>query len=403
MISRRSFVATTTAAGLSAGHVRHASSAPRPRTQTLADRFDPWIEIDPSALRYNVEVVSRLTGNRPILAVVKNNAYGLGLETVAPILAEWPEIAGFAVVKVDAAFALRDAGIAKPVLLMGMFPPSAGADLVARRISLSLYTDDAGARLDALRATSPVHGHVYLDSGMSRMGMPYHRAGPLLRTLGARPDVVLDGVYMAFTEESDFDPEQLRRFREVADAARRDGVTLGTLHAASSNGVYHLPDAHLDMVRPGIALYGAYPSRPNEERAKAELRPAFRLRARVVRIERLRPGDTVSYGRRYTAERPTWIATIPVGHADGYPRGAVNGARVLINGRLFPVIGAVSASHTIVEVGDERQVSVGDEVTLVGFDHPDLHPNEVARATGASVYDILMHLNPALPKVVLPS
>jgi alanine racemase len=403
MLSRRSFVATAAAAGLSTGHARSASSTSRPRTQDVADRFDPWIEIDVSALRYNVEVIARLTHTRPILAVVKNNAYGLGLDTVAPILAEWPEIAGFAVVKADAAFALREAGITKPVLLMGMFPPSAGPDLIARRISISLYTDDAGARLDALQATNPVHAHVYLDTGMSRMGMPYHRAEPLLETLGERHDVVLDGTYMAFTEETDFDPEQLRRFRAVTDAARRDGVELGALHAASSNGVYHLPDAHLDMVRPGIALYGAYPSRPDEERAKAELKPAFRLLARVVRVERLRPGDSVSYGRRYTAQRPIWIATIPAGHADGYPRGAVNGARVLINGRSYPVIGAVSASHSIVEVGDEREVSVGDEATLVGYGHPSLHPNEVARVTGASVYDILMHLNPSLPKALRTS
>lgn len=402
-LSRRSFVASAAAAGLTAAHARDAASAPasvRQRTQSLADRFDPWLEIDPTALHHNVRVVSRLTGNRPIMAVVKNNAYGLGLDTVAPLLAQWPEIAGFAVVKVDAAFALRDAGIAKPVLLMGMFPPSAGADLLARRVSFSLYTDDADSRLDALRASEPVHAHAYLDTGMGRMGIPYHRALPWLRTLAGRSDLTLDGIYMAFTEESDFDREQLRRFNEVTDAARRERIPLGALHAASSNAVYHLPDAHLDMVRPGIALYGAYPSRPDEERGKAELRPAFRLCARVVRVERLRAGDTVSYGRRYTAQRPTWIATIPVGHADGYPRDAVTGARVLINDRLYPVIGAVSASHTIVEVGDEREVSVGDEVTLVGYGHPELHPNEVARVTGASVYDILMHLNPQLPKVV---
>lgn len=121
----------------------------------------------------------------------------------------------------------------------------------------------------------------------------------------------------------------------------------------------------------------------------------------MVRVERLRAGDSVSYGRQYTAERATWIATVPVGHTDGYPRQAVDGAHILINGTLYPVIGAVSASHTIVEVGAERSVAIGDLATLIGPDHPDIHPNTVAEVTGTSVYDILMHLNPVLNKVVV--
>ncbi len=133
----------------------------------------------------------------------------------------------------------------------------------------------------------------------------------------------------------------------------------------------------------------------------AELRPAVRLRARVVRVERLRTGDGVSYGQNYVARRPTWIATLPAGHTDGVPRESVEGAQVLIGGRLYPVIGAVSASHTIVEVGEEPTVAIGDVATLVGPDHPEIHPNAVAAATGRSVYDILMHLSPSLPRVTL--
>ena len=155
------------------------------------------------------------------------------------------------------------------------------------------------------------------------------------------------------------------------------------------------------MVRPGIALYGGYPSRPEVERTMSTLRPAFRLKARVVRVARLRPGDSVSYGRNYVAERDTWIATVPAGHADGYPRRAVNGARVLIGENLYPVIGAVSASHSIVEIGTDKRVDVGDTVTLVGPDRPEIMPNALAAATGVSVYDVLMHLNPELPRVAV--
>ena len=159
--------------------------------------------------------------------------------------------------------------------------------------------------------------------------------------------------------------------RLAADA----GIALGTRHAASSSAVFELPDAHLDMVRPGMALYGGYPNDPTLQRRRAALESAVRLKARVVRVQRLRAGDSVSYGRNFVAQRPTWVATLPVGHTDGYPRRAVDGARVLIGSGTYPVIGAVSASHTLVEVGSEPSVAVGDVATLLGPDVPEIDPN----------------------------
>ncbi|MFQ5704213.1 MAG: alanine racemase [Gemmatimonadales bacterium] len=398
-ISRRTFVAGATALGLA--KVRTGSSSSR--VIPSSDRFDPWIEIDPAALRHNVREVARLVGNRPILAVVKNNAYGLGLSTVCPVLDTMSEIAGFAVVKSSAAIELRELGIRKPILLMGMFAQSDSGELAAHNISISLYTDDAGTLVGrmAQQTGRPVDAHLYLDTGMGRMGMAYHRADEWIKDLAARDDLSIAGIFMAFTEETDFDREQLERLGGVVSRARESGVRLGQVHAASSNAVFHLPEAHLDMVRPGIALYGAYPSEPATEARMSTLHPAFRLKARVVRVEQLRPGDSVSYGRKYIAERPTWIATVPVGHSDGYSRRAVEGARVLIGSSLYPVVGAVSASHAILEVGNEKKVSVGDVATLVGPDRPEIKPNAVADAIGISVYDVLMHMNPGLPKAVV--
>lgn len=380
-----------------------AGSRPRARRPDPDDRFDPWVEVDAGALAHNVGQVSRLTAGRPILAVVKNNAYGLDLRVAAWTLEPLDAVAGFAVVEAAEAIGLREAGVRKPVLLMGLASDSEGHELVARDVALSLYTDEAPRRLEALahRAGRPVDAHLYLDTGMGRMGMPYHRALPWLRDVAGRDDLRVRGTFMAFTEDREFDPEQLRRFVDVCDSARAEGAELGPLHAASSNGVFHLPDAHLDLVRPGIALYGAYPSRPDEERAMATLRPAVRLRCRVVRVERLRAGDGVGYGRPWTAERPTWVATLPVGHADGYPRRAVEGARVRIGDALYPVIGGVSASHCMVEVGAERRVELGDVATLLGPDDPAIEPNRLADAIGVSVYDLLMHLDPSLPRLLV--
>ncbi len=398
-VSRREFVAGLAVTPLltSVPRATHAAT-----TGISADRFDPWLEIDAAALRSNVAVVSGLASKRPILAVIKNNAYGLGLTTVASVLDPMPQIKGFAVVKAEAAIALRDAGIRKPVLLMGLFSDRDGEELLRRDVQLSICTDDSASRIAraAKKAGQPAAAHIYLDTGMSRMGIPYFRALPVLRKLRGL-EINIEGTFTGFTEESDFDREQLGRFIEITDAARASGIELGSLHAASSHAVFNYADSHLDQVRPGIALFGAYPSDFESERSIATLTPAMRLKARVVRVEQLRAGDSVSYGRNYIAEKSTWIATIPVGHTDGMPREAVNGAHVVVNDLPYPVIGAVSASHTIIEVGAERSVNIGDVATLLGPGHPAIHPNQLADATGTSVYDALMHLNPTLPKVLV--
>lgn len=367
--------------------------------------LDPWLEVDPAALRRNAAEVSRLAGGRPVLAVVKNDAYGLGLRTVGPVLDRVPEIAGLAVVKTAEAIALREAGVRKPVLLMGRTEGMEAEELARRDVLFAPYADDDGARLTrvAARLDREVGIHLYLDTGMGRLGMPFRRALRWMEGLASRDGLEIAGTFTALTEEDDFDPVQLERFRSLAAEARGRGLDLGRLHAASSHALFHrdLRDAGFDMVRPGLVLYGAYPAGARGM-DRAVLRPALRLRARVVRVARLEPGDGVSYGRRYVAERPTWIATLPVGHADGYPRTAVEGCEVVIGGRAYPVIGAVSASHTIVELGAERTVEPGATATLVGPDHDAVHPNEVAERAGVSVYDVLMHLSARLPRVVSP-
>src|SRR5207247_4118114 len=138
----------------------------------------------------------------------------------------------------------------------------------------------------------------------------------------------------------------------------------------------------LDAVRPGLSLYGGYVSDAAMQRG--ELRPTYRLKTRVIRLDQLVPGEGISYHRRWIAERPVWTATLAVGHVDGYPTGAVKGCEVFAAGKLYPVIGTVSASHTEISLGDDQSLRVGDEVTLVGPDHAAIHPNEIAKRAGWS-------------------
>ncbi len=410
-ISRRTFLGSL-ALATSPGVLRAVERSESPfsdgvysqdRSPLLSDRFDPWVEVIPQHLAEGVKEVRRLSGNRPVLAVVKNNGYGLDLGTVGRLLQDDPGILGFAVVKAEEALTLRSAGVQKPILLMGMFPAEQGQELAEAQVDFSVFTEDAEERIVPIARSlgRPVGVHFYLDTGMGRMGMSYRNALPWMVELGNHPEIHVHGTFTELGEDGAFDPEQLRRFLEVTGKARDAGVETGRLHAAASNGVFHLPEGHLDLVRPGIALFGSYPSDPEREREMATLRSAIRLRARVVRVSHLEVGDGVGYGRPWVADRPTWVATLPIGHADGYPREAVTGAQVLIKGQLFPVIGAVSASHCIVKVGDHRSVQVGDVVTLMGPDDPVLEPNTMAQNLGVSVYDLLMHVNPSLPRILV--
>jgi len=410
-MSRRAFLGTAALAA-SPSFLRgseESGSPPLPealsqeRSSPPAGRFDPWVEVIPKHLAQGVREVRRLSGNRPILAVVKNNGYGLDLGIVGRILQDDPGILGLAVVKGEEALKLRSAGVKKPILLMGMFSPDQGRELADAQVEFSVFTPDAAERIVPLARAlgQPVGVHFYLDTGMGRMGMSFRNALPWMIELSRHPEIHVHGTFTELGEDKDFDPEQLHRFLDVTQKARDAGVETGRLHSAASNGVFHLPEGHLDLVRPGIALFGSYPSEPEREREMATLRSAIRLKARVVRVSYLEAGDGVGYGRPWVADRPTWVATLPVGHADGYPREAVNGAQVLIRNQLFPVIGAVSASHCIVKVGDHLSVQVGDVVTLMGPDDPSLEPNTMAETLGVSVYDLLMHVNPSLPRVLV--
>jgi alanine racemase len=400
-MSRRSFVAAATAAVLGARGIARGGIGGNER-RAPRTTFDPWLEIDRAALAHNVRAVVRLAGGRPVIAVVKNNAYGLGLETAGPVLDSFAEVSHLAVVRADEALALRKAGARKPILLMGPATEDELLELTPLDVIQSPYRDVAPALLArvAQRTGRRVRVHLYLDTGMHRMGLSVGQALPWVDALSRSRGLRIEGAFTELTEDADFDRQQATSLRGLQAAASKSGIAIPLLHAASSDAIMHqTTETFLDAVRPGLALYGGYVS----ERAmqRGELRPAYRLKAPVIRIDHLAAGEGVSYHRRYVAERPVWTATLAVGHVDGYPSGAVKGCEVLAGGRLFPVIGTVSASHTIIALGDDQRLNVGDETTLVGPDHPAIHPNEVAKRAGWSEYNMFMHLSPKLAKRVV--
>lgn len=376
-----------------------ASEARAAETSTAEDSsFDPWVEIHRENLLHNVQEISRRVASRPILAVIKNNGYGAGVANIARLLEPQSEIAGFAVVKFHEAMTLRDAGIRKPILLLGPFDERNLRDAAARSIMPMIYTQQ-GDSLDkaAAKTQQPVPLHICIDTGIGRVGVPYYQAAPLIRDLASRQSVQIRGTMMTFTEDAELDKEQIRRFQETCGALEKEGIALGKKHAASSFALFQHPDAFFDMVRPGMAIYGIYSENELRHTGVMDLRPALSLKARVIYIKKLRKGDSAGYNRAYVAKDEVWVATLPIGHADGWPRNAAKGAKVRINGELYPVIASVSASHCILEIGSEGRVKIGDTATF--FDaQQGSRPEDISEACGASVYDLTMHLNPLLPR-----
>jgi alanine racemase len=395
-VKRRTFLAAPLVTLLPG--IARTAQAPRTSGQST---FDPWIEVHTDHLRRNAAEVARLT-KRPVLAVITNNGYGLGVTSSAKALESSAAAHGFAVVKLQEALDLRDQGIKKPILLMAPFDNADLQTAVARDITPMVYTP-IGDVLDreAARLGRPIPVHVCVDTGIGRVGVPHAQAAALIRDLASRKGVTIAGTMMTFTEDLAFDREQRQRFASLTGELKAAGITLGHLHAASTYTLFqHGEEAYFDMVRVGMALLGIYPDVAFKSMRRLELRPAVGMRVRVAYVKQLAAGASAGYERAYIAKKDTWIATLPVGHADGWPRVAAKGGRVRINGRQYPIIASVSASHTLVEIGDMPAVKAGDVATL--FDWEDgSRPEDVAAATGASVYDLTMHLNPLLPRLVI--
>lgn len=374
-----------------------AGEPPARRTSS----FDPWVEIHAAHLRHNVREIQRRIHSRPILAVIKNNGYGLGVVTAARLLEPLDGIAGFAVVKLQEAIDLRDAGIRKPVLLMGPFEEKELEEAAARSIMPMVYTP-LGSVLDRVsnKLRKPIPIHICVDTGIGRVGVPYRDAPSLIRDLALRRQSVrIEGVMMTFTEDPDFDLAQLDRFHSLCRQMEREGIALGKKHAASSYALFQHPESFLDMVRPGMAIYGIYPETEFRSMRVMELRPALSLKARVIYVKQLQQGESAGYNRVYKARENVWVATLPVGHADGLPRAVAKGARVRIGSDLYPIV-AISASHTIVEIGPQPRVTIGDVAVLFDWQEGS-RPEDVAASSGSSVYDLTMHLNPLLPRRIL--
>lgn len=368
------------------------------------DRYRPTvIEIDLGAFERNVRaVVERLAARAKLVAVLKGDGYGHGAVDLALACEELP-VAMIAVALVEEALELRRAGIRLPILLMGPLSPEEAVAAAENELMAGISSPDA---LDAVRnfvvsSGREAHVHLKIDSGMGRLGLLEEDLPFAADAFASTPGLRLDAVFTQFANASNPDDpltdRQIERFREMIERLRALGVAAPLQHSANSAALMRDLVSPGDYVRAGLALYGGEAL----DRGSSRLEPVMRWSTRVVRVKSLPTGHAVGYGATWRTERPSRIATLPVGYADGFDRAMSNRGEVLIRGRRFPIVGRISMDITLVDVTDLDKVEVGDEAVLLGCQGSEEIPaEELAKRIETIPYEIFTRVGPRVPRVV---
>lgn len=370
-----------------------------------------WAEIDLDALRHNFSFIKR-TINGPVCAVVKADAYGHGDIVVARVLQE-EGAAAFAVSCLAEAKRLRRHGITVPVLILGYADPGEAPVLAQDDIATACFSTEYARALSeaAVAAGVKVKVHLKIDTGMGRIGFAaqsdWHAVVRELESLYSLPGLEIDGIFQHFAVADSLDVEsqsytdgQYALFRKIVDQLQADGYRTGTVHCANSAAQLRHPEWRNDMTRAGIILYGLDPS---DELHFPVLKPVMTLKCIVTFVKDLLPGQSVSYGRTFTAQTPMRVATVCVGYADGYPRmlsGSQGQGLMMVNGRPAPVLGRVCMDQTLLDVTNIPGVHMGDEVTVFGPGAPDT-ADTIARKTDTISYEIVCGIARRVPRVYI--
>lgn len=344
-------------------------------------------------IRANLDAIRARVGERLVLAAVKANAYGHGAVEVARMIERTGAADQLGVATVSEGLELRAAGVALPILKLSVARGDEVSAAVEAGLTLCVSEEasiaEAGAAARQFGTTARVH--LKVDTGMRRIGCEPDQAPALAAMIDATSGVELEGLFSHLPisdspRGEDFTRAQIDLFRRTAE--RVEAVHGPVVkHLANSGGVLGYPDAWLDLVRPGILIYGAYPD-PEAARTVPVV-PGLEWRSRVTFAKQVRAGETVGYGRTWTAPEDTWIATVPVGYGDGYSRLLSNHGRMLVGGRSYPIVGRVCMDQTMVDLGATTDVAVGEEVVLVGRSGAEeITTSEIAEAMGTIPYEV---------------
>lgn len=362
-------------------------------------------DINLSAIRKNIETMhSYLPKGKKLLAVIKANAYGHGAIEVAYALDDLADYYGVAFI--DEAIELRQAGIQKPILILGHTDDSLFELVVDYDITQTIYSYEQAKTLSdiAMNKRKKAKIHVKLDTGMNRIGFPCVKESvEKISKIGQLEGLNVEGIfthyYLADAKDKTVANKQLDKYTEMLGWLTEAGMQFDIRHISNSAGIMEMPNETYDMVRSGIATYGLYPSEEMDKEA-CVLYPAMKLVSHITHVKMVKKGETIGYGATYTVPEDKVIATVEVGYADGYPRALSNCGRMLVHGEFAPIVGRVCMDQTMIDVSHITDVKIGDEVVLVGEQGNYILPvEELADMSVSFNYEFVCDVNRRVPRV----
>lgn len=358
-----------------------------------------------NAIRENVINARKLLReDTKLMAIIKADGYGHGAVQAAEALGDLADAFGVAIL--EEGIELRQAGIQKPILILGYTPEPLYRPMIRYDIATAVFTWEMAQQISraAVEMGQTARIHIKLDTGMSRIGFDLsEESRDVIRRISCLPNVLIEGCFTHFARMDEKDKtwakHQFTKFMDFTARLEADGIKLGLKHAANSAGIIEMPEVQLDMVRDGISLYGLYPSQ-DVRKERLPLIPVMEVVSNVSFVKKLPPGVQIGYGGTYTTERETLVATIPVGYADGYPRALSGRGRILIHGQSAPILGRICMDQFMVDVTQIQNVQQGDRVTLVGRDGEEFIPvEEVAEMSYSFNYEFVCDIGKRIPRV----
>lgn len=354
------------------------------------------------------EMRKNIAEDTKMIAVVKADAYGHGAVPIAHLIEGYDYIWGFAAATAEEAVHLRENGVTKPILILGIVFEEYYPELVRDDIRLAVCEYEEAEKLskEAVLQNKTVHIHIALDTGMTRIGYAdIPESVEEIKKIAGLPNLEIEGMFTHFSRADEYDRSpamvQLERYQKFSDLVEAAGVEIPLHHCSNSAGIIRVPEANLSIVRAGITIYGIYPS-SEVERDIVKLTPVMELKSHVTYVKDVLEGAAISYGGTYVADKKRRVATIPVGYADGYPRQLSNKGWVLIHGKKAPILGRVCMDQFMVDVTEIGDVKKGDEVTLLGRDGDEfISIEEIGDLCGRFSYEFACDISPRVPRVYI--
>lgn len=364
-----------------------------------------WAEVDLKAIENNIKEIKRVAKDKEIIAVVKADAYGHGALDVVPVLLK-NGADRLAVAVITEAIELREAGINVPILILGYTPISFADDIINYDIEQTVFDLNYAKELSkaALRLGKKAKIHISLDTGMGRIGfIPNEESINAIEEISKLDGIEITGMFTHFSTADEADKnytrEQFEKYKWTVDQLEKRDINVGIKHVANSATIIDLEEYYYDAIRPGIILYGYYPS--NEvNKEKIKIRPALTLKSHVIHLKEVKEGTYISYGRKYVTKGIEKIATLPIGYADGYTRLLSGKVKVIINNKLVPIVGRICMDQCMVNVSELDSVKVGDEVILLGeTENCKYNADDIAKEIDTISYEILCMIGKRVPRV----